>query len=167
MSRDAALVAFDRARDRFLTAFERVPDAALRFLPAGDDYAVGGLLAHLTWGLGHYAEVLDSVVAAGYGEVRVPSDPDEEQRVGEASRRGIEGADRPAALASLQDAHDGLARQLRALPEDEFERTAPVIFGDATEPFPTGAAVIAGWLTDHYDEHVPHVGELLAAYERG
>jgi DinB superfamily len=166
MSRDAAVAAFDAARDRFLTAFERVPDAALGYLPAGDDYAVGGLLAHVTWGIGHYSAVLDSIVGSSYGELSVPNDPDEERRVNEAARQGIEGGERPEALASLRAAHDGLVRRFRELPEGDFERTAKVVFGDAAEAHPTGAAVIAGWLTEHYDEHVPHVDQLLAAYER-
>jgi hypothetical protein len=40
-----------------------------------------------------------------------------------------------------------------------------VFYGDATEAHPTSAAMVAGWLTDHYAEHVSHVEDLLAAYE--
>ena len=165
MSRDGALGAFDEARDRFLAAFDRVPDAALGFLKPGDDYAIGGLLAHMTWGMGHYSDVLDRVAAGGFGELRDRIDPAETDRSAEEARRGIDGAARGPALEAMRAAHDRFVRRCRDLAEADFERTSPVFYGDATEPHPTSAAVVAGWLTDHYDEHVPHVGELLTAYE--
>jgi hypothetical protein len=165
MSREAAMAAFDESRDRFLDAYERVPDAALGFLKPGDDYSIGGLLAHLTWGLRHYAGVLEAAAAGGFGEVRDPTDRAEQDRVSAEGRRTIAAAERGASLASLGAAHARLAGQVRSLPESDFERTAPVLYGDATEPYPTSAATVIGWMTEHYDEHVPHVAELLAAAE--
>jgi len=165
MSRDATLGAFDEARDRFLTAFERVPDAALGYLKPGDDQSVGGLLPHLTWGIGHYTGVLAAAAAEDFGEVRDRADPAETERTADAARRGLDGPERGPALDALREAHDRLVRRCRDLPEADFERTAPVFYGDATAPHPTSAAVVVGWLTDHYDEHAPHVGELLASYE--
>ena len=163
MSREAALAAFDEARDRFLVAFEEVPDTALGFLKPGDDYSIGGLLAHLTWGLRHYSGVLEAAVSGGFGEFRDPPDPADLARASAEGRESLSASDRGAALKSLGSAHARLAVQARAVPEADFERTAPVRYGDATEPFPTSAATILVWMTEHYDEHVPHVGELLAA----
>lgn len=165
MTREAALAAFDEARDRFLVAFERVPDDALGFLKPGDDYAVGGLLPHLTSSIEHYMRVLDRAVAGGFGELRVQVDPADAARSTEAARRGLDAGGRGPALDDLRRAHDQLVSRSRELAEADFEREAPVLYGDATEPHPTSAAVIAGWLTDHYDEHVAHVRDLLAAYE--
>lgn len=165
MSREAALAAYDAARDRFLAAFEEVPDAALGFLKPGDDYSIGGLLSHVTWGLTHYSSVLEHVVSGGFGEVRDPTDPAEQERVAAAGRAAVAPDERGAALSALDAAHGRLARQVRSLAEADFERTAPVLYGDATEPYATNAATVVGWMTEHYDEHVPHVGELLAAAE--
>jgi len=40
-----------------------------------------------------------------------------------------------------------------------------VIFGGSGgQPYPTSAADIKAWLTDHYFEHVPHVAELLQGW---
>jgi len=165
MSREAALAAYDEARDRFLVAFEEVPDPALGFLKAGDDYSIGGLLAHVTWGLTHYSGVLEAVVSGGFGEVRDPTDPAEQERVAAAGRASLAPAERGGALAALTAAHARLASQVRSLADGDFERTAPVLYGDTTEPYATSAATVMGWMTDHYDEHVPHVSELLAAAE--
>jgi hypothetical protein len=44
-------------------------------------------------------------------------------------------------------------------------RSAPVCYGDAGEALPTTAADIAGWVADHYREHIPHVHELLRAWQ--
>jgi hypothetical protein len=165
MSREAALVAYDEARDRFLAAFEEVPDAALGFLKAGDDYSIGGLLAHVRWGLTHYSGVLEAVVSGAFEEVRDPTDPAEQERVAAEARASLAPADRGAALSSLAAAHARLGSQVRSLAEADFDRTAPVLYGDATEPYATSAATVMGWMTEHYDEHVPHVAELLAAAE--
>jgi hypothetical protein len=165
MSRDAALAAFDDARDRFLAVFERVPDAALGFLPAGDDYAIGGVLPHLTWSIDHYCDILDTLVTGGFAGIPDPSDPAEADRVEEEARHGLDESGRPAALAALRTAHDRLAGMVRDLPESEFERSAPVVYRGSTEPYPTSAAAICGWVTDHYEGHIPHVGQLLTAYE--
>jgi len=165
MSRETALAAYDEARDRFLAAFEEVPDAALGFLKVGDDYSIGGLLAHVTWGLTHYSGVLEAVVASEFGEVRDPADPAGQERVAAEGRASLAPAERDAALSSLTTAHVRLASQVRSLAEADFERTAPVLYGDATESYATSAATVMGWMTDHYDEHVPHVAELLAAAE--
>ena len=165
MTRDAALAAFDEARDRFLAAFEQVPDAALGFLKPGDDYSIGGLLAHVTWGLRHYSSVLEGAVAGGFSELRDRTDPAEQERIDAEGRAALSAAERGPALSSLGSAHARLSDQVRGLPEVDFERTAPVLYGDATEPYPTSAKTVLDWMTDHYDEHVPHVGELLAAAE--
>jgi hypothetical protein len=43
----------------------------------------------------------------------------------------------------------------------DFERKAPVRYEAGAEPYPTSAADVAGWLTGHYQEHVPHIQQLL------
>lgn len=163
MTRDEALTAFDHARDRFLDAFARVPDDALDFLKPGDDYAIGGLLVHVSWSMTHYGAVLADMVAAGFGEVHDEVRPADMERVGAEARRGLQAAERAGALAGLGHEHDRLAGQMRQLSEADFERQAPVFYTGASEPFPTSAAMIAGWMTDHYHEHVPHIDQLLSS----
>jgi hypothetical protein len=167
MSTTSTLAAFDDARDRFLAAFEQVPDSALGFLKSGDDYAVGGLLVHITGALARYARVLEAVVGNRFAQIRVSEPSGEVERVGEEARRGLDAASRPAALEALKREHDRVAAQMRALPDSDFSRQAPVYYGDAADTFPTSAGDIAGWLTDHYEEHIPHVSELLAAHRAG
>ena len=58
--RDAVLSAFDEARAEFEAALRRAPDAALRYKPDGEDYALGGLVVHVSDVLRRYARVLDS-----------------------------------------------------------------------------------------------------------
>jgi len=165
MSREAALAAFDEARDRFLAAFERVPDDALGFLKPGDELALGGLLPHVTWGLEQYGQLLDTIVAGGFGEMRKRLEPAELERIAAVVRRGIDAEGRPAELGSLREAHAHLAGRVRALPEADYEHAAPVFYGDAAEAHPTSAAVIMGWMTGHYDEHVPQIADLLTEAE--
>lgn len=163
MDKKDLLVSLDQARDRFLATFEKVPDEALGYLRPGDDYALGGLLPHVTWVLARYGRVLDGMVGAGFGELRASSSPGEAERVAAEARQGLDSA-RASALDALRDAHERVVVRLRAMAEGDLERKAPAFYDGANDAYPTSAADIVGWLEGHYDEHTPHVEQLLAAY---
>src|SRR5690242_4578248 len=103
------LAAFDAARDTFLAAFAQTPDAALAYVPPGDEYALGALLQHLCDPIDRYLDVYDRIRRAGYGAVDLAADP--EYATNEAARHAAvvaarpTGADRPRLLAALHDAH--------------------------------------------------------------
>lgn len=164
MERDAALAEFNAAREEFFGAFERVPDEALGFLKLGEDYSLGGLVPHVSWVLTHYTRVLEGIAASGFSETRTADPPEEIENVAVQTRRGLVAATRAAALEAVVQRHDSVIQLVRAFPPHEFEREAPVYFGDAPDPYPTSPAAVVGWLRDHYAEHVPHVAELLADY---
>ena len=164
MQRDAALADFDQTRDQFLGAFQQVPDEALGFLKPGDDYALGGLLPHVSWVLRRYAQVLEGIAASGFGEMRAEDRPEELEEVAAQTKRGLEAAGRGPALEAVIKGHEQVSQLVRRFPPEEFEREAPVYFGDAPDPYPTSPAAVVGWLRDHYLEHVPHVEQLLADY---
>lgn len=160
--RDAALESFDAAARELEQAFQAVPDEALRYKPEGDDYTLGGLAVHVAQVLRHYGRVLELVVAAGFGEVRAGGPHSEPGLTDEMIRSGFSGSERPAVFQALRAAHEGLAATARGLSADQFARKAPVYYGpDAREPYPTAAADVLVWVTDHYREHVTQVGELV------
>ncbi|HXF81830.1 MAG TPA: DinB family protein [bacterium] len=164
--RDAGLAAFTQARDRYQDAYRVVPDEALRYVPHGEDYTLGGLVVHVTDVIEHYARTLEQMIAAGFGQVRVV-DPEEGRAEREALiREGYGGAERARVFAEMGTAHDALAAKVRALSAADYTRKAPVLYGaDATEPYPTSAADILGWLTDHYREHTTQAAELLETWK--
>ncbi|HKB46146.1 MAG TPA: DinB family protein, partial [Ktedonobacterales bacterium] len=106
----AALTAFDAARDAFLAAFADVPDAALAYVPAGDEYAVGTLLPHLCDPINRYLDVLGLARNAGFGLVDLAADPmraeREAQRHAQLAATRPTGADRARLLADLAFAHE-------------------------------------------------------------
>ena len=159
IAREKALADFDHARDDFEDAFGRAPDEALGYKPEGDDYSIGYLLAHITGTMRMYSGVAAKIHEAAYGEVRLGSDdppqPPSSQIV-----------DREAALAEMETVHDTLAGKLRELAYENFSRKAPVYYPGSTDPYPTGAADILGWVAGHYKEHIPHIAELLAGWEK-
>jgi len=63
----ARLAEFDAARLEFEEAVRAAPDAALRFKPEGEDYALGGLVVHVAQVLRRYATVVDTIRAADWG----------------------------------------------------------------------------------------------------
>jgi hypothetical protein len=164
--RAAALADFSRARSEFEDAFGKVPDEAIGYRPPGDDYALGGLVVHVTDVLDHYAYVLDAIRAAGFGSVRVAEGATiAERRSPGTVASGFSDHERDAVLGAMRSAHDGLATTAEVLPTEAYTRKAPVSFGDASAPVDTSAADIMGWMIGHYREHVAQVADLVAAWK--
>jgi hypothetical protein len=168
IDRETALAKFDHARDDFLQAFASVPDEALSYKPEGDDYTLGDLLAHVINSMYMYTMALDAMNAADFGETR-PFDEQGEHDLREHNLRmkhiyaGDEG--RAQVIAQIEAVHDRLAGKLRELAYEEYSRTAPVYYRGATDPYPTRAPDIIGWLIDHYYEHVAQVNKMLGEWE--
>src|SRR5438093_4880162 len=74
IDRETALADFDHARDDFETAYARVPDEALDFKPAGDDYAISDLVPHCTASIVGHSRQLDIMKEAEYRELRLVAD---------------------------------------------------------------------------------------------
>lgn len=167
MSRDAVLTDLGAAKASFEQALASVPAEALGFLKPGDDYSLGGLIAHNLAVVDHYRLVLAVVVDSGFAEVR-PEDPEGFWEAAAArSKEGLLAEEAAEALAELDRRHGAFVEALRALPEEDWERTAPVFYGQSEEALPTCPADIVGWVHGHYLEHVPHIHELHGEWEKG
>ncbi len=160
MNRDAALRELDSARQEWEAAFERVPEGALRFLKAGDDYALGGLQVHVNWVLVHYRRVLDGIIRSRFGEVGPQDPPGAEARAIEGARQGIASEDRSRSLEEMARLHEAVRSTCERLPETDWGRKAAVVYGAGQQPYPTSPEDIVGWLTDHYREHVEQSADL-------
>src|SRR5437870_5874084 len=126
-ARDAALADFDRAREEFEEAVRRAPDAALRHRGPGDDYALGGLVVHVTQVLEHYIDVLNAIHTADWQSPTAPPSVTTESDAA-LIHDGFGGDSRTAILARMRAAHTGLVNAVRAEPPDWFARTAPVTY---------------------------------------
>ena len=158
--RNTALREFEVARAAFVDACAGVPDEALTFLKPGEDYALGGLVTHVVAVLEHYQLVLSAVLDAGFGEVRPEDPPGFWEQQGLRARGGLQPDERAEAFAELDRRHGSFVAAVASLPEEDWERKAPVWFQSAAEALPTSPGDIWRWLNDHYLEHVSQVGEL-------
>lgn len=164
--RDAALREFAAARDEFERAYAPVPDAALKYLPEGDDYALGGLIVHVTNAMQHYVDVLRQIKAAHFGQIRAAEGSGETPEMLHRLKYGFEGSELTAMIDRMRVVHDDLDREIRGLSEGDYPRKAPVLFGTSAEPFPTGAEEILGWMTPHYRDHVDQVAKMLSEWQK-
>jgi len=156
---------FAAARDEYLETIRGVPPGALGYLKPGDDYSLGGITVHVNFVLEHYANVLQAVVAAGWAECR-PEDPPGLAESAHARAGETLGArDVAAELDRTEKLHLDVSRLIDGLASDR-DRKAPVWYPGGKEAFPTSSADVLGWLTDHYREHIPQVGELVASWHR-
>jgi hypothetical protein len=163
VERKAALRELEVARGEFEAAMERVPDQALGHLKAGDDYCLSGLVPHCEYVLRHYSAVLDGMQEGT--EFRAVDPPDLTAWHMQSSRDGFPAGRRTAALESMAAAHEQAVERLRGA--RDWTLKVLVLYGaDASEPYPTSAEDVAGWLIDHYREHVPHAADLLADWEQ-
>jgi uncharacterized damage-inducible protein DinB len=165
--RAAVVAAFDQARDRFLAAFAEVPDAALTYLPEGDEFTIGALLLHVADPLHNYTQLLGEMAAS---DGRLDQGADQAALDAQLQRRMEIIAARPAAaeraalLAALEAAHQQFRARVLATPDADFDREIDVIYPGSTAPYPTSPRMVVGWVVDHYDEHVPHVTALLEGW---
>ena len=161
-SQQAVLVQFERAREAFEESLRRAPDAALRYKPQGEDYALGGLVVHVTDVLRRYAQVIDALRLHGFGAHTAPAHvtPEEdESRI----REGFPGEARGPVVEEMRAAHTALVDAVRLAGEADFTRQAAVIYGSG-DPYPTSPADVVGWVDDHYREHAQQIEELVSAW---
>jgi DinB superfamily len=164
MDRETALADFDSARDEFLAALQAAPDEALTYIRSGDIYAIGGLAVHCNWVLRHYQRVLDRLAEPGATGFRANDPAGEHDEANRRALAGLEPAERSAEVAELASLHAAVNEAALKVPAGAWEAKTPVLYGDAADAFPTSPDDVIGWLRDHYREHVPHAGELLAEW---
>jgi hypothetical protein len=160
--RQTDLKSFEEARVAFTDAIDSAPEEALGYLKPGDDYALGGLVFHVSAVLEHYHAVLGSVLEAGFGPVSPADPPGLFETANARAKEGMLPEQRAGALEEVKRQHDAVAASLDSVGDADWLRKADVRYGPGQDPFPTSPADIAGWLIDHYLEHVPHVRQLLA-----
>jgi hypothetical protein len=165
MDREAALADFQAARSEWETAFGRVPDEALAYLKPGDDYALGGLQVHVNWVLVRYNRVLEAVIRGGFGPVPPPESAAEVEDVHRRAGAGLTGPQRTAEVALMDELHSKVIAAVGTLPAGDWDRKAPVVYGDGQDPYPTSPEDLVGWLRDHYREHVQQSADLIAEWE--
>jgi hypothetical protein len=165
MDREAALADFEAARTEWEAAFARVPDGALAYLKAGDDYALGGLQVHVNWVLIHYRRVLDGIVAGGFKPLGPQDSPGEGDVASQKAREGLAREERAKALSDMGRVHLAVTAAVTKLSAADWSRKAEVVYGEGQEPYPTSPEDIVEWLRDHYREHVKQSADLIDAWE--
>ncbi len=157
----ALLAAFDANRDAYVALMRRVPDADVGFLEPGDDYSVGGIAVHVNYVFDHYLGLLATMRSGDFAECRAEDPPGLAERARARAGMSLTRAEVDAELERTRELHGELRAAIERLGDDR-ERKAPVFFGAAPEAYPTSALDILGWVSGHYDEHVPQVEALIA-----
>src|SRR2546423_14425470 len=134
MDREAALADFAAARGEWESAFATVPDEALGYLKPGDDYALGGLLVHVSWVLTHYSRVLDVIVTARFGQVGPQDASGEAEAAGQKAKVGLAAGRRGRAPAEVRRLHAAVGPAINRLTEGDWARKAAAIYGGRQEP---------------------------------
>jgi len=80
INRNVALTEFDRALADYEHAYDPVPDEALKFVPSGEDYTLGGLAVHVADVIYHYDRVFDLIHGSGFQQVRAIDPEDDAKR---------------------------------------------------------------------------------------
>lgn len=161
MHRETALADFELARSDWESAFARVPDGALAYLKPGDDYALGGLQVHVNWVLTHYRRVMDGIIAGRFGQLSPQDGPGDAAAAGARAKAGLEARDRARSIDEMGRLHAAIVAAVTKLPESDWSRKAPVIYGVGQDPYPTSPEDIIEWLRDHYREHVAQSADLI------
>lgn len=164
MERTEAMADFDKARTEWEAILAAVPDEALGYLKPGDDYAIGGLQVHVNQVLVHYRRVLDGLIGGGFAPLTVADPPEEIAETKAKTRAGLTAAERVQSLGQMGAVHAKVIEAITKLPESDWSRKAPVVYGEGQDPFPTSPEDVIGWLRDHYREHVHQAPELVEVW---
>lgn len=166
MKRDA-LKAYDDAHAAIAGVFAELPDEALSWLKPGDDYAIGGIAIHLIQSLDGYIGTLGALRGAGYRDAESPGE--DERAVDEQlahARRGLTAAERRPIFGEMRAKHALLRDEADAASEAQFAALVGVTYPGDDVPYPTSVALVMQWMTEHYVEHVPHVRQLFAEWQK-
>jgi hypothetical protein len=161
--RETVLADFDQSRLEFEEALRRAPDAALRYRPPGEDYALGGLVVHVADVLHNYARLIDAINAVEWRPLTAPgheTSPHDTTLIHD----GFGGETRPAILEQMRTAHTALVQATLVSGPETFRRQAAVIYSGSSEPYPTSPADVVGWVRDHYKEHTQQITDLVSAW---
>jgi hypothetical protein len=165
MGRDDGLADFEAARKEWEAAFAKVPDGALAYLKPGDDYALGGLQVHVVWVLTHYRRVMDGIIAGGFAQLGPQDGPGDAEGAGKKAKAGLEARERVKLLDEMGRLHAAVVAAATRLPESDWSRKCPVVYGAGQDPYPTSPEDIIEWLRDHYREHVQQSADLIGGWE--
>src|SRR5579884_3394498 len=72
--REVAVRTLDAAYATFLATFREVPDAALSYVPEGEEYTLGILPEHLCDSLWSYSSLLDAMRRTGFAPLDLSGD---------------------------------------------------------------------------------------------
>ena len=158
------LAAFDQARDGFVAGLAAVPDGALGHLQQGDDYTLGGLVAHVNAVLERYLGLLDAMLGNGFRDMTAPDDAARFAAANARAARVPSRSDLDADLAEMERLHGDVHARIDRLAPDDLRRAPAIRYGEGSDPYPTSPLDVLGWLTGHYEEHITHVTELLDAW---
>jgi hypothetical protein len=167
--RETALANFDHARDDFVRTFAQVSEKALTYKPDGDDYSIGDLLPHVLNQINTYAVVLEMMTRSDWGPTR-PFEGESRQVMQDYSTQiqalfaGGEG--RNPVVAELEQVHDRFATAVRDMAHKDYAQKASVVYLSSPEPYPTSVGDLLEWLTNHYNEHIAQVWQMLERWER-
>jgi hypothetical protein len=162
-SSQAAIQKFDDARHAFEAVLEQAPEPALAYLKPGDDYALGGLVFHVNVVLEHYIDVLEGVMT-GPDEVVLADDSARFDAAHARAREGLQAGQLRPALERMAHLHSQLRTMAQSVAASDWERRSSVQIGTGS-PYEASAADVLGWVTDHYQEHVPQAEELERDWE--
>jgi len=151
------------ARGEFASAFSAVPDAALQYKGASDEYALSGIVVHLSATIDHYRRVVEGLIDHEFKPFAIqPQDPGVEAAHAKRAQSGFAPGEREEAFALLEAANDDFAKAVLTIEPQDYGRKVSIIYKAGDAAHDTSAADIVGWLTDHYREHVPSVQQMAA-----
>jgi ketosteroid isomerase-like protein len=121
---------------------------------------------HVNFVLQHYTNVLNALIGGGFAECRPEDPPGLHEQANARAKEALPARAVAVELATTEKLHGHVTGLVEGMAAD-LDRKASVWYPGGSEAYPTSAADVLGWLTDHYREHVPQLEALVAAWELG
>ncbi len=67
----------------------------------------------------------------------------------------------------MDQLHADMSKLASSVPASDWNRRAAVHFEPGADAYPSGCGDVLGRLTGHYEEHVPHVHDVVRVWRDG
>jgi hypothetical protein len=141
-----------------------VPDAALHYKGASDQYALSGIVVHVMATIDHYRRVVEGLLDREFKAFALqPQDAGVEEAHAKRAQTGFGADERDEAFALLEACNDDFAKAILIVQPQDYSAKVPVTYKAGDAAHDTSPADIVGWLTDHYREHVATIRKMAGA----
>jgi DinB superfamily len=157
----------EAAHDAVVATISRLPNVALDWSPAADEWSIRQIIAHLAHSNDYYITIVEETRAAGFGTVQLRPDSSGWQRMLATDALVLGAASVSEALAHFEHAYEHALAVIAGCTAEELDH--PFVFrswqADADAVTTTLRLRVIATMAEHLREHQGQLSDTLARWQ--